>query len=100
MTEPLPIAPRRPSSGAKGTRTPNPLLAKQVRYQLRHGPWVPTPRPARRSADGPRPRLRRCGADVVRGLGPKLLLGALVADLLLDHDGAGGDDGHDEQLLE
>ena len=24
--------------GAKGTRTPNPLLAKQVRYQLRHGP--------------------------------------------------------------
>ena len=26
--------------GAKGTRTPNPLLAKQVRYQLRHGPWV------------------------------------------------------------
>ena len=26
------------SSGAKGTRTPNPLLAKQVRYQLRHGP--------------------------------------------------------------
>src|SRR6478609_4299845 len=30
--------------GAKGTRTPNPLLAKQVRYQLRHGPWVPTPR--------------------------------------------------------
>jgi hypothetical protein len=26
--------------GAKGTRTPNPLLAKQVRYQLRHGPSV------------------------------------------------------------
>ena len=26
--------------GAKGTRTPNPLLAKQVRYQLRHGPRV------------------------------------------------------------
>ena len=24
--------------GPKGTRTPNPLLAKQVRYQLRHGP--------------------------------------------------------------
>ena len=24
--------------GAKGTRTPNPLLAKQVRYQLRHSP--------------------------------------------------------------
>src|SRR5699024_1520289 len=24
--------------GGKGTRTPNPLLAKQVRYQLRHAP--------------------------------------------------------------
>ena len=29
--------------GAKGTRTPNPLLAKQVRYQLRHGPRSLTP---------------------------------------------------------
>jgi Family of unknown function (DUF5318) len=29
--------------GANGTRTRNPLLAKQVRYQLRHGPeWVST----------------------------------------------------------
>ena len=27
--------------GAKGTRTPNPLLAKQVRYLLRHGPGSP-----------------------------------------------------------
>src|SRR5699024_3642723 len=26
------------SSGGKGTRTPNPLLAKQMRYQLRHTP--------------------------------------------------------------
>lgn len=26
------------SGGAEGTRTPNPLLAKQMRYQLRHGP--------------------------------------------------------------
>ncbi len=26
-------------SGDDGTRTHNPLLAKQVRYQLRHGPW-------------------------------------------------------------
>ena len=25
--------------GANGTRTRNPLLAKQVRYQLRHGPF-------------------------------------------------------------
>ena len=30
--------------GAKGTRTPNPLLAKQVRYQLRHGPGYADPR--------------------------------------------------------
>jgi hypothetical protein len=28
------------AGGAKGTRTPNPLLAKQVRYQLRHGPVI------------------------------------------------------------
>ena len=36
--------------GAKGTRTPNPLLAKQVRYHLRHGPHERT---NRRQADGP-----------------------------------------------
>src|SRR5699024_11595753 len=29
---------RATSGGAEGTRTPNPLLAKQMRYQLRHGP--------------------------------------------------------------
>ena len=37
----LPLGPQerlRERGGAKGTRTPNPLLAKQVRYQLRHGP--------------------------------------------------------------
>ena len=33
----------RGNSGAKGTRTPNPLLAKQVRYQLRHGPSAVIP---------------------------------------------------------
>ena len=33
--------------GAKGTRTPNPLLAKQVRYQLRHGPKLAEARPER-----------------------------------------------------
>src|SRR5947209_1472600 len=27
-----------PMGGAEGTRTPDPLLAKQVRYQLRHSP--------------------------------------------------------------
>jgi hypothetical protein len=41
--------------GAKGTRTPNPLLAKQVRYLLRHGPVVVIC-PSRR-AFGPRPRV-------------------------------------------
>jgi hypothetical protein len=41
--------------GAKGTRTPNPLLAKQVRYQLRHGPVVVIC-PSRR-AFGPRLRV-------------------------------------------
>ena len=29
------------SGGANGTRTRNPLLAKQVRYQLRHSPIRP-----------------------------------------------------------
>ena len=35
--------------GAKGTRTPNPLLAKQVRYQLRHGPENTEPARTRRA---------------------------------------------------
>ena len=35
--------------GAKGTRTPNPLLAKQVRYQLRHGPVNTEPARTRRA---------------------------------------------------
>lgn len=35
--------------GAKGTRTPNPLLAKQVRYQLRHGPLTTMPARTRRA---------------------------------------------------
>jgi hypothetical protein len=48
--------------GAKGTRTPNPLLAKQVRYQLRHGPGWPRPHPpraARPTHDGTSGRLAR-----------------------------------------
>ena len=32
------LFPRLNVCGAEGTRTPNPLLAKQMRYQLRHGP--------------------------------------------------------------
>jgi hypothetical protein len=31
------------AGGANGTRTRNPLLAKQVRYLLRHGPWQSFP---------------------------------------------------------
>ena len=36
--------------GAEGTRTPDPLHAMQVRYQLRHSPVV---RPRAYLADGP-----------------------------------------------
>lgn len=31
----------RPHGGARGTRTPDPLLAKQMRYQLRYSPEKP-----------------------------------------------------------
>ncbi len=84
--------------GAKGTRTPNPLLAKQVRYQLRHGPWGGDSR--RTSSVCGRCLRSAGGADVVGGLGPQLLLGPLVADLLLDRDPAGDGGREDEQLLE
>ena len=65
--------------GAKGTRTPNPLLAKQVRYQLRHGP----------SNTNPPHNWGRTASEVlvrrgVRGLGPELVLGLLGLQLLLD----------------
>ena len=32
------IFPKAYTRGGKGTRTPDPLLAKQMRYQLRHTP--------------------------------------------------------------
>ena len=40
LNEKVPVIADRdfPYGGGKGTRTPNPLLAKQVRYQLRHAP--------------------------------------------------------------
>ena len=76
--------------GAKGTRTPNPLLAKQVRYQLRHGPRYGV----ERSSAG------RVGPHVVGGLGPEVLLSPLVAHLLLDGDRADRRDDEDEQFLE
>jgi hypothetical protein len=65
--------------GAKGTRTPNPLLAKQVRYQLRHGPSDTNP-PHNRGRTASEVLVRRG----VRGLGPELVLGLLGLHLLLD----------------
>ena len=76
--------------GAKGTRTPNPLLAKQVRYQLRHGPRCGVEWPS----------AGRVGPHVVGGLGPEFLLSPLVAHLLLDGDRAGRRGDEDEQFLE
>ena len=91
--------------GAKGTRTPNPLLAKQVRYQLRHGPRSGTGPGlgsglCLRAAPGQRPgpgqaRAREWGADVVRGLVPQLLLGLLLTCLLAEEEDA--DDGSDDE---
>src|SRR3954454_12888842 len=52
-----------PGGGAKGTRTPNPLLAKQVRYQLRHGPGCAGPCPQTPTSARAR--------DVVGRLGPE-----------------------------
>ena len=54
------------AGGAKGTRTPNPLLAKQVRYQLRHGPGWPRshpPKAARPTHDGTSSRLAGTTAE-------------------------------------
>ena len=62
------------SGGAKGTRTPNPLLAKQVRYQLRHGPAC-----CRLPPEVSAPRLV-VQPDVVGRLGPQVTFGLLVRD--------------------
>src|SRR5688572_112825 len=84
--------------GAKGTRTPNPLLAKQVRYQLRHGPVNTEPARTRR-AGGIRCRwksaVRRVG-----GLRPEPVLGLLGLDLLLHRDDTDGRRDEDEELLQ
>ena len=73
--------------GAKGTRTPNPLLAKQVRYQLRHGPRVLPQTWGSGSAGG------------VGRLRPEVLLGLLGLELALDRCGAHGGRDEDEELL-
>src|SRR5690242_11626332 len=74
--------------GAKGTRTPNPLLAKQVRYQLRHGPE-------------PAPRGRRTSYSLgsVSGFRPQGLLGLLVLHLLGDRGGSHRSDHEEQELL-
>ena len=72
--------------GAYGTRTRNPLLAKQVRYQLRQGPqWVEL------RSDPPRYR----GSDAVGGLGPGVLGGAASAGECPDDAGDREPDGHE-----
>ena len=68
------------SGGANGTRTRNPLLAKQVRYQLRHSPkGVP-----------PSLRLR----DVIRNGCPQVSVIRKINENLSDGD-ADGHDGSD-----
>src|SRR5665647_1562828 len=65
--------------GAKGTRTPNPLLAEQVRYQLRHGPaCAPGPARARRVL------LAVGSLDVVSDLGPQVALVLLLRVLAVE----------------
>src|SRR3954447_6491698 len=78
--------------GARGTRTPNPLLAKQVRCQLRHGPGGTTGMavvPARSALLG----------DAVGRLCPEglLVLGLLV--LAHRDNRAGRRDGEQQELL-
>ena len=81
--------------GAKGTRTPNPLLAKQVRYQLRHGPVNTEPARTRR-AGGIR---ESSSARGVRGLRPEPVLGLLGLDLALDRDRTDGRRDEEKDLL-
>ena len=92
--------------GAKGTRTPNPLLAKQVRYQLRHGPV----RAVRLRESGRRtvPRLWLPGKpderfsgrrDRVGRLGPEVLLRLVGLDLPVDQQTADGSHNEQKQFL-
>ena len=88
----------RKRGGAKGTRTPNPLLAKQVRYQLRHGPegCLTDGREAGKTGVG------RSGALRLRasgGLGPQPILGLLLLELVAHHDGTHSDQDENEDLL-
>src|SRR5690606_20236775 len=76
--------------GARGTRTPNPLLAKQVRYQLRHGPG--------RHGLGP-VMSESCSLEGVGDLCPEVALGVVLRVLApQDVSGAGGEE-QDEKLL-
>jgi hypothetical protein len=78
------------SGGAKGTRTPNPLLAKQVRYQLRHGPV----------ADLAGIRTRRvCSVERVGDLGPKVPFRRAATHATPDDVTGAERQKEDEQLL-
>lgn len=74
--------------GGDGTRTRNPLLAKQVRCQLRHAPRCP----AEAGVD-------QTSGDGVGDLGPEGLLGAVRLPLAPDSEAGGADEHEDEQLL-
>ena len=70
------------SGGGDGTRTRNPLLAKQVRCQLRYAPLA---RHAARRRD-PLSRGRR-SVDRIGHLGPERLLGLVGLHLAPDGEG-------------
>ncbi len=73
--------------GGEGTRTPNPLLAKQVRCQLRHAPGTPGSEPGGTSLDR------------VGHLGPQGLLGTVGLHLAPCHRAGRGDEHEGQQLL-
>jgi hypothetical protein len=51
------------SSGAEGTRTPDPLHAMEVRYQLRHSPGTSPHGPVKSSQRRSKPANRACPPD-------------------------------------
>ena len=82
--------------GDEGTRTLNPLLAKQVRYQLRHVPVVRSR--ARDAPAGAGPTAERSGHPV-GGLGPELLLRLVGLDLAPYGETRAGSNQRDKELL-
>jgi hypothetical protein len=90
--------------GGDGTRTRNPLLAKQVRCQLRHAPQT---RPGRPQGTGswrrPANQLARPGwpdlLDRVGDLGPEFLLGLVGLHLAPHGEPGGSSSGSSDDLL-